>query len=169
MRKINDDLLLQMIQEGKQQKEIADFFNVSPAAICKRLKRFTPPPPSLEVLTDKEKRFAIEKAKGATSTQAAIKSYECSSLQSAKAIGSQLMGKQEIREAIEDLMGFHGLTRSYRVQKLKEHVDNRDPNVSLKAIDLSNKMDASYVETRVNLNLHKHSFIDVVVDMSKYQ
>jgi len=151
MRKINDNLLLQMIQEGREQKEIAKHFGVSPAAVCKRLKRLAPPPPSLEVLTEKEQLFAIEKAKGVTATQAAMKSYECSSLQSAKAIGSQLMGKPEIREAIEDLMESHGLTRAYRVKKLKQHVDHADPGISLKALDMSYKLDGSYAPEK-----HQH-------------
>lgn len=169
MRKINDTKLVQMIQEGKQQKEIAEYFGVSPAAICKRLKRLTPLPPSLEALTEKEQRFVIAKAKGATATQAAMKSYECSSLQSAKAIGSQLMGKPEIREAIDSLMENEGLTRAYRVKKLKQHVDHNDPGVSLKALDMSFKLDGSFIERRMNLNVNTHSFIDVPVNIDEYR
>lgn len=161
MRKINDNVLLQMIQEKKEQKEIAKFFGVSPAAICKRLKRLTSMPQSLEVLTEKERTFAIEKAKGATATQAALKSYECSSLQSAKAIGSQLMAKPEIREAIDTLMENEGLTRAYRVKKLKQHVDNADPGVSLKALDMSFKLADEYPSKVVNPAIHGNSFTQI--------
>jgi hypothetical protein len=46
--------------------------------------------------------------------------------------------------AIDELMDHHGLTKSYRVLKLKQHVDNRDPNISLKALDQSWRLDGSY-------------------------
>ena len=61
-------------------------------------------------------------------------SYEVGSMQSAKVIGSNLMDNPKVKMAIEELMEHHGLTRSYRIQKLKNHVDHRDPTVSLKGI-----------------------------------
>ena len=81
---------------------------------------------------------------GKTATQAAFNSFEVSSRDSAKVIGSQLMKKDNVQTAIKDLMEFHGLTGSYRILKLKGHVDNRDPHVSLKALDMSFKLDSSY-------------------------
>jgi hypothetical protein len=144
MRKIDDNLLLQMIKQGKLQKEIAEHFKVSPVAVCKRLKRLLPPPKSLENLTEKEKRFALAVAGGKTATQAALNSFEVSSMNSAKVIGSQLMAKPEVKIAVDELMEYHGLTRSYRVNKIKQHVDHADPSVSLKALDMSFKLDGSY-------------------------
>lgn len=144
MRKTDDETILKMLQEGKTQKEIAEHFNVSPPAICKRVKRLLPPPESLQKLTDKEQKFCIEVAKGKTQTQAVMDSYKVTSRESAKVMGSQLMAKPEIQLAINELMDCHGLTRSYRIQRLKNHVDNRDPTVSLKALDLSWKLDGSY-------------------------
>lgn len=82
MQKIDTTLLLKMIKEGKSQKECAEFFKVSCPAICKRLKRLLPPPEvtlDKHNLTDKEKAFVIEKAKGKTNTQAVLSSYEVSS------------------------------------------------------------------------------------------
>ena len=144
MQRIDTNLLLKMIREGKSQKECAKHFRVSPVAVCKRLKRLLPPPKSLENLTDKERKFAIEVAKGRTATQAALNSFEVSSINSAKVIGSQLMDKPEIKIAIDDLLDYHGLTKSYRVQKIRQHVDHNDPNVSLKALDMSFKLDGTY-------------------------
>ena len=43
MRKIVNDVLLQMLKEGKVQKEIAKHFKVSPAAICKAIKKLNQP------------------------------------------------------------------------------------------------------------------------------
>ena len=34
-RKTDDTIILQMLEDGKQQKEIAEHFGVSGAAICK--------------------------------------------------------------------------------------------------------------------------------------
>jgi hypothetical protein len=148
-RKIDDSRLITLKNEGRLQKDIAKILGVSEPAITKRIKKLFPeryePPKSLEVLTDKEQRFAIERAAGRTATEAALNAFDCSSRQSAKVIGSQLMGKPEVQEAISDLMDQAGLTRRYQIAKLKKHVDNElDPHVSLKALDQSWKLDGSY-------------------------
>ena len=38
-RKTNDETILIMFKEDKNKKEIAQYFNVSLATICKRVKR----------------------------------------------------------------------------------------------------------------------------------
>lgn len=143
---INDDELIRLHKEGKQQKEIAVHFGVSPVAVCKRLKRLLPVPDILDKydLTDQQKSFVVEKAKGKTNTQAALESYETTSRKSAKVIGSQLMDNPTIKMAIDELLNHHGLTKSYRISKLRQHVDNRDPNISLKALDQTWRLDRSY-------------------------
>lgn len=146
-RKIDDDVLLDMISQGREQKEAAAYFGVSPAAICKRLKRLQSGPDAvLEKyhLTDKEKAFCIAKAQGKTNTEAALASYEAKSRETAKAIGSQLMGKENIKLAIGDLFDKHRLSMDDRVSVLSGHVYNRDPNISLKALDQTWKLDGSY-------------------------
>jgi hypothetical protein len=110
--RIDNEEILTMLKEGKLQKEIEEHFGVTPAAICRRVKKMLPPPESLDDLTDKERKFAIEKSKGKTATEAALSSFEVASRESAKVIGSQLMGKDNVQVAIKDLMEFHGLTRS---------------------------------------------------------
>lgn len=165
-RKTDDNIIIQMLQEGKTQKEIAEYFGVSPVAIHKRVKRLLPPK-SLESLTEKEQKFCINVAKGKTQTQAVIDSYEVTSRESAKVIGSQLMSKPEIQMAINELMDYHGLTKSYRIQKLKTHVDHRDPNVSLKSLDMSFKLDGSYApEKHVNLTI---SYEDIQAEMKEIE
>jgi predicted amidohydrolase YtcJ len=154
MRKTDDTIILEMLKDGKTQKEIAEHFSVSPAAICKRVKRFLPPPDSLNELTEKEQAFALAISKGMTQTDAAMASFDVTSRVSAKSLGCNLMAKPDIQVAVADLMQQQGLTRTYRVQKLKQHVDNRDPNVSLKALDQSWKLDGAYTETHVNLKVN---------------
>ena len=146
MRKTNDEVILKMLREGKQQKEIAEHFGCSAAAISKRIKKLCPPPESLNSLTEKEQKFALQVAQGATRTNAALSAYDVSSRESAKAIGNKLMKKQSVNMAIGELLSWHGLTKSYRVGRLKNHVDNVDPNISLKALDQTWKLDGSYQE-----------------------
>lgn len=159
MRKTNDKKILEKLKEGKTQKEIAEYFGVSSAAICKRVKRLLPPPESFNSLTDKEQRFCIEVAKGKTQTQAVMNSYEVVTRKSAKVIGSQLMTKPEIQMAIDELMDYHGIDRSYRIKRLGDHVRHVDPVVSLKALDLSWKLDGSYAPLK-NIN-YNTSYEDV--------
>jgi biotin operon repressor len=162
MRKIDDTLMLGMLKQDTPQKEIAEYFSCSPAAICKRIKRLSSSPDAIlnkHNLTDKEKMFCVEKAKGKNNTQAVLASYETGSMQSAKAIGSQLMARQEIRTVIDELMDSHGLTKDYRIGKLKQHVDNRDPNVSLKALDQSWKLDNSYAPEKHVVELDYNALI----------
>ena len=148
MRKTNDEEILRLLREGRNQKEIAKHFNVSPAAICKRVKRLQPieEPESFKNLSQKEKKFALEIAEGKTQTEAALNSFDVTSRDSAKSIGSELMAKPDIQMAVSELMQQEGLTKRYRVRKLKEHIDHKDPNVSLKGLDQSWKLDGEYRE-----------------------
>ncbi len=164
-RKIDDNKLLEMLKQGKLQKEIAQHFGVSPVAVCKRLKRLLPPPKSLEDLTDKEKRFVLAVIGGKTATQAALNSFDVSSMNSAKAMGSQLMGKPGIRMAISELMELKGIGREYRIEKLGEHVRNHDPVISLKALDMACKLGGDEADAR---NQEK-TVIPLTIDLSKYQ
>ncbi|GAB4389919.1 MAG: hypothetical protein Kow0025_18430 [Thermodesulfovibrionales bacterium] len=152
MRKIDDEKLLAMLKEGRTQKEAAEFFGVSCPAVCKRVKRLNLTK-ALRGLTKRERKFAIEKAKGASNVAAAMQSYEVTSMASARVIGSQLMAKPEIQMAISELMDYHGLTKSYRIKKLRQHVDHPDPTASLKALDMSFKLDGSYAPERHDLSI----------------
>jgi transposase len=143
-RKVDDNIVLQLLREGKSQKQIAEHFNVSPVAICKRLKRIMPKPKCLDNLTPKEQKFAVAVAEGKSRTQAVMDSFDVSSRASAKAMQNALMEKDDVRLAIAELMNIFGLTRGYRINKLKSHVDHVDPNISLKAIDQTWKLDGSY-------------------------
>lgn len=165
-RKVDDNKLLEMLRQGKLQKEIAEYFGVSPVAISKRVKRLLPQP--IEVfnkynLTPKQQKFVVEKAKGKTNTQAALSAYECKSLKNAKIIGSQLMADPDIKASIADLMASEGLTRRYRIQRLKEHIMSRDPLISLKGLDQSWKLDG-YPVTR-EYDTGSHSFINIKIEI----
>jgi len=151
LRKIDDNVLLEMVDQGIEQKEIAKHFNCSPAAVCKRLKRLSVPESFIN-LTDKEKTFVTQIVNGKSQTQSALIAYDTGNRASAKAMGNTLMKHPDIQAAIIDIMQEEGLTRRYRVQKLKTHVDAVDPHVSLKALDQSWKLDG-YVEKHINVDI----------------
>jgi len=158
MRKTNDEEILKMLKEGKTQRQIAQHFGVSEPAISKRVKRLLPPPKSLENLTDKERKFVLEVASGRTQTDAAMKSHDCISRESAKSTGSHLMAKPDIKMAVSELMQEEGLTRRYRVKKLKTHVDAKDPGISLKALDQSWKLDGAYSVEHLHLHMTREDY-----------
>lgn len=152
--KINNELLLKMLKEGKSQKEIAKIFSCSEPAISQRLFRLHPPPQSLQKLSPERQKFCLEMAKGKSRIDAVMGSFsKITTRDSAKMTACNLMKEPDIR----DLMDYHGLPRSYRVVKLKSHVDNIDPFVSLKALDQSWKLDGSYAPEKHHK--HRHSNI----------
>ena len=64
-RKTDDHIILQMLREGKTQKEIAEHFNVSGAAICKRVKKvLSKKPESFKQLTERNKNLPWQFQKG---------------------------------------------------------------------------------------------------------
>ena len=84
MKKTDDNIILKMLEDNHTQKAIAKHFDVSPAAICKRVARLSAYPKTLKELTPKEQRFAVSVANGMSQTQSAINAYETSSMASAK-------------------------------------------------------------------------------------
>jgi len=161
MRKTNDDIILKMLEAGHTQKQIAEHFGVSPAAVCKRARRLQAYPKTLKELTPKEQRFAVSVANGMSQTKAAIDSYEVSSMRSAKALGSQLMKKPKIDAAISELMEYHGMGRHYRVAKLKAHLDHPDPVISLKSLEMSFKADGTFRENHLHVAMTREDFEEI--------
>lgn len=169
VKKIDNEKMLQMFKEGIPQKDMALHFGCSCPAICKKLKRLLPAPESVldkYNFTEQQKQFVIEKAKGKNNTQAALTSYETGSMQAAKVIGSNLMQKPEIQQSIAELMDGCGLTRQYRIRRLKQHVDSALPDISLKGLDMSFKLDNSYPPQRffnLNVDIVPTSPVDIQV------
>ena len=159
-RKTDDKIILQMLEDGHSQKDIAKHFDVSPAAICKRVARLSAYPKTLKDLSPKEVRFAVSVAEGKSRTQSAIDAYDVSSMGSAKSLGSQLMKKPRVNAAISELMEYHGMGRSYRIQKLKEHLDSPDPVISLKSIEISFKADGTFRETLVPVPINFKALVE---------
>lgn len=152
-RKVDDNIVLQLLREGKNQKQIAEHFNVSNVAIHKRLKKILPKPESLEKLTHKEQKFCLAVAEGKSRINAVMEAYDVTSRESAKALQNQLMEKDDIRIAIDELLQIFGLTKGYRINRLRQHIDHPDPNVSLKGLDMSWKLSGDYApDKHINVN-----------------
>ncbi|MCX6224489.1 MAG: hypothetical protein NTV01_07015 [Bacteroidia bacterium] len=153
IRKIDDDTLQRMLSEGKSQTEAAKFFNVSDAAISKRVKKWNPPeePESFNNLTDKEKKFVLAKVKGKSNTAAALDSYDCGSIGSAQTIGQRLGADPDINRAITDLMHESGIGRRVRIKRLADLVNARDLGIAGKGLDMSFKLDGSYAAQQIDV------------------
>ncbi len=160
-RKINDSKFAKLVEQGKSDKEIAKIFGVSHVAVWKRRKKLYPPalplpmPKSFEVLTPMEKRFVMEKAKNAnlSNTEIAMRTTESKSREVAKSVASEIMARPRVQVALNDLLDTY-LPQEDRIKKLSEHVKARDPGISLKALDLSWKLDGSYApEKRVDITM----------------
>lgn len=154
MRKIDDHLLLEMYAggKGKPQVEIAKFFECSRAAICKRLKRLLAPSPevpaSFSKLTERQQGFVVAKVRGETNVQAVTSAYEVTTRTSAKAMGTKLMADPDIQVAISDLLAQEGLTKRYRIRKVKRLIDHPDGNISAKGLDLSYKLEGAFLSDK---------------------
>jgi hypothetical protein len=146
MRKTDDEVILRMKAEGATGKAIAAYFQVSEAAISKRLKRLRPiqEPVSFANLTDKQKRFVLLKAEGKTNTSAALEAFDATTRAAAKTIGSVLMKDPDVSKAIQEIMAEEGLTRRHVVRRLRDLVDHPDGNIAIKGIDVANKLSGDY-------------------------
>lgn len=171
-RKIDDDRMLELIDEGLPQKVVAERLGVSPAAVCKRLAKLRPAPaeplPFFDALkSDKERQFVVELAGGVSQTEAASRAYDTTSRESAAVVGSQLMQRPGVREALEEIMNREGLTRSHLIRRLKQHVDGKDPATSIRATEIGLKAHGELVEKRMNLNVNIEAIAPV--DLSRYR
>lgn len=149
MKKVDDEKLLEMLEQGIEQKEIAAHFGCAPSYISKRKKQLMPPPAVEEpevfaTLSEPQKKFVIAKVEGKTNVQAALDSYEVVSRDSAKSLGCEMMKNPVIQQSIAELMDNNDLSKEKRIKQLKTLVYHRDGNISLKALDQTWKLDGSY-------------------------
>jgi len=142
-RRINDTELLQLVEKGLSQKKIAELMNVSPAAICKRLKRLRPEPmpESFRRLTPQRQMFILEKLQGKGNVAAVESAFNVATKESAKSIAKQLMRDDDVRIALADIMAQEGIGRRRRIQRLRYLIEHSDPNVVAKGLEQSWRLD----------------------------
>lgn len=170
MKKIIDSELMNMADRGDPQNVIAKYFEVSEAAVSKRLKRLRQQAATSDVmnnLTAKEQRFVAEICSGTSQTKSAIAAFDVGSIDSAKSIGNRLMKDSDIQLAISTIMEERGLSRTHLITRLKQHVDCADAQVSIRGVEMGLKLfDAFPANKNLNLNVHSGA---CPVDLSRYQ
>ncbi len=147
MRKIDDTKMLKMLNEGKKsQREVAKYFEVSEAAISKRIRllKSYEPPESFTKLTDKQQAFVLAKVEGKSNLDAVKTAYNITSNESGKSLATNLMKDPDVNTAIQDLMYSEGIGRRYRVQRLRAMIDSKDLTAVGRGLDMSFKLDGSY-------------------------
>ena len=146
MKKINDDELQKMIAEGILQKDCAEHFNVSTAAICQRLKKINAHklPESFRKLTTKERDFVMAKVDGCNNKDAVKLAYDVSTDASAKSFATILMRDPDIKTAIHDLMHTEGIGKRRRIQRLRDMIECNDMSAVGKGLDMSFKLTGEY-------------------------
>lgn len=171
-RKINNDVLQQMLSENKTQRECAAFFGVSDAAISKVVKRWEAEkladqmPESLKKLTEKQQNFALAVVSGKSRTAAAAEAYDAGTLGSAKAMGAKLMKEPDVATAISDLLAQEGLSKRARIKRLSEVVNAKDLAIASRGLDLSWKLDGSYAPTQVDVQVYdSHAVSQAVAEV----
>ncbi len=169
VKKINDALLIEKHAAGASGLELAEYFGCSPAAISKRLKRLAPRQPSaIDKLTSKQAAVVKAVAGGESPTSAVERFYDTSTRASARELARRMMDEPEIQQALEEVMNKNGLTRDYRVRKLKEHCDNPDPGTALKALDMSFRLADEYPASKVKAAVVTAN-LGGIVDLSNYE
>jgi phage terminase small subunit len=158
MRKIIDTELIELLDQGMTQKEAAQHFNCSEPAISKRLSKLRSRVPQAfeKLLTKKQKNFALALAEGQSKTKAAALAYDTTTIDSARTIGKRLSVDSDIQTAVSEILQRNGLTKQYRVNRLRELVDSLDSNIALRAIDMTFKLDGSYSPENHNVNVRTY-------------
>ena len=146
MGKINYDQLQELLKSGKTQTECARYFEVSAPAVCKAVKRLKALelPPSLERLTEKEKRYVLNRATGKSKAKSALLSFDCDNYDSAKSLGCRLSKDPDVQTALFDLMAQEAIPRRRRIQRLRDLIESKDLTAVSKGLDMSWRLDGSY-------------------------
>lgn len=157
MSKINYAELKELLDSGKSQRECSRHFGVSDAAICKAVRRLRAldVPDSFKKLTDRKRTFVAALAEGKSKTAAAIDAFECSTLDSAKALGSTMSKDPDIEKALVDLMAQEGITRRRRIQRLRDLIESPDLNAVSRGLDMSWKLDGAYAPGQIEIVDHR--------------
>ena len=173
MSKINSELLLKMVEEKASRKDMAATFKCSQAAVSKKLTKLRAAPAEpveplkIDALTRKEKAFVVAVASGESQTSAALKAFDTSSRESAKALGHTLMKNEGIQEALAEIRE-REIPLSHLVKRLRTHVDSHDPATSLRAVDMGLKLHDAYPAAK-NMNLNVNADISPrFLDLSEF-
>jgi len=158
LKKIKNDVLEQMLKDGKSQREIARYFNCSDAAVSKIIKRWqaAEPPDSFKMLTAKKQKFVLARLSGKSNTASALESYDCGSLGSARQLGQRLKADPEVNTAYRDLLYQVGIGKRRRAERLRDIVEAKDLSVSTRGIELAAKLCGELVGNNIDVTINNY-------------
>lgn len=153
-KRIDDAILLKLHEQDLTFAEIGQHFGVSAQAAHKRFQQLKRRqlPASFQSLTPQQQGFVKARASGKSATQAALESYNCRSLDSAKNIGSQLQKQPAVAAAMADWLQWAGLGRQQRAEKLVAFVNNPESSVAFPALKEAMKVAADYPPARLQVD-----------------
>lgn len=171
MGKINYNELQAMLKNGKSQADCARHFRVSEAAVCKAVKRLKAAviPASMEALTDKQRVFVLNLAEGKSATESALVAYDCASRDVGKTLGCRMAKDPDVTAALEDIMSQEGIPRRRRIQRLKDLIESNDLSAVSRGLDMSWKLDGSYVPEKLDVNVQIAAEMALIHEIREYE
>jgi len=142
--------LKELLDEGKTQRQAAEELGFAEETISRSVKKLNKLAPLYE-LTEKEQMFVKEMATAPSQAEAAFKAFDCSSRESAKVIGSQLMARPEVKAAFAAWLEFKGMGREKRAEKLVKFIEDPDPSVSLRALEIGMKAGRDFPDPKLEI------------------
>lgn len=167
---VSDEVLIKLSLEGKLRSEIAREVGLTFMAVDKRLKRLDNEIKKARIIkesgiTVEEGEFCKKLVSGHGYGPAMVAANPNLSPISARSIGEKLFKERsDIKAVIRELMELKGIGLSRRIERLGEHVEAKDPGISLKALDMSFKLDGSLIS-----EVHTQTTVNVgIMDLSAY-
>lgn len=149
-----------LVEKGKNDREIAEFFNVSPQAVWAKRKRMEKKhklTKALPPLTTKQQEF-VEKMtteKRPKGLEVVKEVYGITDNKQAQMQLQRTMNSPAVREAITTILDRNGITRDMLTKKLKTHINSSKAEISIKAVDMGFKLHDDYPASKnVNLNVN---------------
>jgi len=166
MGKIIVSELLKMLVEGKSGVEMAAYFQVSPAAVCKAIAKHKPVvlPESFDKLAEGKKRYVIAR-QTMSKTDAAQQAYSCERT-SARTLGAKLDRDPDVSVALADLLHQSGAGRRVRMQRLSDVIFSPNLSEASRGIELAAKICGDMgPEIEVNVSIEQiRSLLQLIPD-----
>ena len=166
----DEELALKMrLEEKKSLGQIAAHFGVSRSAMGQKFKKFDSYIKNREIvekhgLTKEEGEFCKKLVNGHNCGTAMSAIRPDLTPNSAEDAGRRMHKRDDIRAAIRDMMELKGIGLERRIDKLKEHIESKNAQLSLKALDQSWRIDGTMItETRTEQTINVG-----ILDLSAY-
>lgn len=86
---------------------------------------------------------------GGNGTQSALVAYNCSNAQSGDAVSREVLGNPRVHQAICELMRERGLDDDSLLTIHKELLEDKDPAIRLRALDMAYKLSGQYQQAQI--------------------